>query len=264
MPLSNNVKKPTVMHHWYIRKRYKITVAVIFFIIFSFSIFYTAFYRTKKIILNVDVKLYHYYFFNLNSSYESSASLTAAVRNELLKKKPSENNYLQSDIFIKQEFSLKTYFKVLKNSIEIIDIPFDNLHQKAKELCNMYKQGSLINNQHSLELRFPQMLLEMSRISNLKNSDLHRQSDLDLYGILHDNFNNETKNDNNNNINTANVNNYNSSIGEISTDKKPIFYYLKSYLYHMVFCNKLHGEKEEWKNGFFFYIFAIFFFVFFM
>lgn len=144
--------------------------------------------------------------------------------------KPNEPEYESIDKaldFIKSSTILKSssidfkkYLLALEGSVRIVNLPpflsSDTIHK-----CDSLRPSkpSLLNHQHSLEIRFPSILKDMAASAASKKTTSHNKRMLNP--LWHDN-------------------------DENNSDKKPLFYYLESYVYHAIYCTNKKNYKEDW------------------
>ena len=159
------------------------------------------------------------------SAIESSANGSNPNGPELLSLIPVALDFaahsIQNDIDQKSvqsilkplEYPLTTYIRALKGSIRVLQVPKGKLLNQAVEDCKKHRQAPLIDHQHSLELRFPYALRQMQLIAEKHNRP--------EFGLLHHN----------------------------STNQEPLFYYLQSLQYYIVYCTYSRHNKESWVVG---------------
>lgn len=111
------------------------------------------------------------------------------------------------------EYSLDTYMRALRYSVQIVQTPRIGALNRAISDCSMYPRPSLLDHQHSLELRFPYVLHQMQQIA--------QQHQKPEYDLLHRN----------------------------GSNVEPLFYFLQSYQYYTVYCTYNRNNKESWDAG---------------
>jgi len=111
------------------------------------------------------------------------------------------------------EYPLVTYIRALRGSVGVLQVPKGKLLSQAIEDCKKHPQAPLIDHQHSLELRFPYVLRQMQMIAEKYGKP--------EFGLLHHN----------------------------STQQEPLFYYLQSFQYYIVYCTYSRHNKESWTVG---------------
>ncbi len=154
------------------------------------------------------------------------------------------NSYL----LLKQEYSMKTYMLALTNSVKIVNLPFTKTHLNAIRDCNRYKKPSLFYNQHSLELRFPSVLNLMSEVSE-KYKHAPGNGYFDIQWNDNRTYTASTDGQNHKSVTTDNSH---KLLDEHDTSRvfdEPVFFYLQSFVYYIVYCSYKPRGKENWKKG---------------
>lgn len=114
-----------------------------------------------------------------------------------------------SDIMKPLEYPIKVYIKALQRSVRVLTVPRGKMLNQALQDCEKYRQPPLINHQHSLEFRFPYALSQMQAIARKHNKP--------QFDFLYEN-----------------------------TTTEPLFYFLQSYQYYIVYCSYDKRNKESW------------------
>lgn len=112
------------------------------------------------------------------------------------------------------EYPIDVYIRTLRDSVQIVEMPKNAssvLHQAMRD-CRRFPRPSVLDNQHSLEFRFPYTLVEMQKIA-----EYYAQP---AYNLL---WKNSTFN------------------------QEPLFYYLDYNHYFVVQCIYNRRGKESWE-----------------
>lgn len=181
-------------------------------------------FTTKSILFNHHPQVLIASMYLSNSEALFDMRFNAHIANNLTLYYPKDKGMLS--LMLKQEYSMDIYMKVLYNSIQIIRPTFPSTHKAAINHCksNWHNKHSLWLHQHSLELRFPYILMEMYNLST-KYASKH-------YSLLWRNLSDTNRLDN-------------------SSDapfEEPLFYYLETFPYYVVYCTFKHGGKEAWSK----------------
>lgn len=151
---------------------------------------------------------------------------------------------ISSGLLRKQEYDVMVYVHALRNAVKLVDVPDTRLYQDAVRGCRKQsKDASLEYMQHSLEMRFPKVLKEMHWIaqSNSNSSSLSSSSTFSPehteYGLLWQNHPNVSQSPTS------------QSAFQSKAFEKPLFYYLQSYLYYVVFHTYKRSGTENWDAG---------------
>lgn len=181
-------------------------------------------FTTKSILFNHHPQVLIASMYLSNSEALFDMRFNAHIANNLTLYYPNDKGMLS--LMLKQEYSMDIYMKVLYNSIQIIRPSFPSTHKAAINHCksNWHNKHSLWLHQHSLELRFPYILMEMYNLSTKYDSK--------QYSLLWRNLSDTDRQDN-------------------SSDapfEDPLFYYLETFPYYVVYCTFKHGGKEAWSK----------------
>ncbi len=177
------------------------------------------------------------------------------VKNQLSAQHPLKIHASQDDfnsyLLHKQEYSFVTYILALRNSVKVTQLPFTKTHLQAIKDCSKYMKPSLYYNQHSLELRFPYMLSLMTEIS-MKYSANRESSYFDIAwrgnrSVELSKFNTPEKSDQPFFRTNSAENNVVTASHEVF--EEPLFYYLQSFVYYIVYCSYKPRGKENWSKG---------------
>eukprot|EP01038_Epipyxis_sp_PR26KG_P011865 gene11865-15877_t len=164
------------------------------------------------------------------------------------RKSPAKNDSLSSynSILFKQEYELSVYLLALQHSIEIMSLPTSLMEYHIATLKNCIKNydknESMATNQHSLELRFPEKLVEMFEIAVFQNANNS------------DNDHNRNSNSNSDSKHSLEYENLFSFLWtKNSSSIQPLFHYIQSYPYLIVYClPKMKSgryKRENWIKG---------------
>jgi hypothetical protein len=117
-------------------------------------------------------------------------------------------------ILKKLDYPVENYLHILQNSVKLIKPPASATPtlKQARRDCKRYPKQSLMEHQHSLELRFPQILHQMHHLA-----ELHHRPEFSLLWR--------------------------------NNSAEPLFYYLESQQYYVVHCSYKRRDKESWDKG---------------
>jgi len=182
-------------------------------------------FTTKSILFNHHPQVLIASMYVSNSEALFDMRFTAHITNNLTLYYPNDKVLLS--LMLKQEYPMDIYMKVLYNSVQIIRPAFPSTHKSAINHCksNWHNKHSLWLHQHSLELRFPYILMEMYNIST-KYDSKH-------YSLLWRNLSRADRSGD-------------RSVSEAFDE--PLFYYLETFPYYVAYCTFKRGGKEAWSK----------------
>lgn len=123
------------------------------------------------------------------------------------------------------QHSLNVYVRALTNSVKLMKTMITRSQEDAIYDCKYSKKPPLFYHQHSLELRYPLALHEMSIIHSHPDEFSNREG----FGLMWEE-------------------NLDESNGT-SVFNEPLFYYLESFHYFVVYCSYKPRGKENWWKG---------------
>jgi hypothetical protein len=129
------------------------------------------------------------------------------------------------------DFNLSKYIIAVENSVKIVRLP-DTLSTETVKQCGRIKKSPLLDNQHSLELRFPQALKKMSYEGIPAPTSLYTPLWLPEEGR-------------NKTLPKTNVS---QGATHFSIASEPLFYYVEAFPYHVVYCTNKRNNKEDWSH----------------
>lgn len=129
------------------------------------------------------------------------------------------------EILLPNQYSIDIYLKVLQNSISIVTVQeLANYHLSARQSCVKTNKKSVYYNQHSVELRIPNMLKEMDLLAR-KSNDTEIQELSILWNNNHDHI-------------------YHSN-----NSNEPLLHYFSSCIYMIAYCTFHKNNKEYFRKA---------------
>ena len=124
-----------------------------------------------------------------------------------------------SSLLRKQPYDINIYLRALYNGVEVVAVPESEAFLTAVSDCKTHRKPKLDYSQHSVEQKFPELLVEMSKFG-------HRKSSLQ--------WRNQTSHSAPSNI-----------FGE------PVLYYLQTNLYFVIMHTRISSgyARENWEAG---------------